>query len=121
MTTHVVKEDFLINNFSNNDCLLCVHGKEREDGGRGGCWWGIQSPDGPDADLVLQSCQQGFHTCTNYMCSHLSQKFFKKLRKTNSLPIYHVFYMTKLKNKPKDPISISNFLNSLKQVSLHES
>lgn len=94
-------------------CVVCAW---EGAGGRGGWWWGIQSPDGPDMDLVLQPCQQGFYTRTNYMCSHLLRTLKKKLRKTNSLTIYHVFFMTKLENKPKDPISISNFLNSLKQV-----
>lgn len=82
MTTHVVKEgDFLINNFSNNDCLLCVHGKEGEEGeGVGGAYRVLMV-------LVLQSCQQGFYTCTNYMCSHLFRKF-KKKNKKNQQPHY---------------------------------
>ena len=33
MTTHILKQgDFLMNNFSNNECVLCVHGKEGEEG-----------------------------------------------------------------------------------------
>lgn len=37
MTTHILKQgDFLINNFPNNECLLCVHDKEGEEGEGGG-------------------------------------------------------------------------------------